>query len=106
MTIDNLRLRRIAKTATSGPWEYTTSSRDWKTVWLLGYGRSFIAEGDAERAPDFRHIAAWHPGRALAALKVIEAAMRYRDQDEFDVDTLEHVPTALAQALREWEETT
>src|SRR3990167_4119145 len=95
---DTADLRKIAEAATPGPWrakcaecfsdpcrcndppdEFFAYDEEDERVYERGW---WIPETSdlgnnvcgAEREGTARHIAAWHPGRARAALKVIEAA--------------------------------
>ena len=105
MMPDTADLRRIAEAATPGPWELDDGAiwvreREWieapnvrEPIIDTGYSRSPYAAWDAA------YIAAWNPARALAALKVIEAAEAHLDPHD-----IRHRHDDLRAALREWRE--
>jgi hypothetical protein len=78
-------LRAIAEAATPGPWRVGERPALSNGVWADGFTSSPDEDGvsghlvawchsEWRDEADAAHIAAWHPGRALAALDVIEAA--------------------------------
>jgi redox-sensitive bicupin YhaK (pirin superfamily) len=62
-------LREKAEAATPGPWKRLG---DHRFIGKIGRGHDEVA--CLSGGEDAAHIAAWHPGVALAALRVIEAA--------------------------------
>jgi len=113
-------LRAIAEKATPGPWREFTEQTWHKIDAADGSGIALmnVFGRHREATDDARHIAAWHPARALAALDVIEAAMAWRHVPDFSArcpfcDTEEWPHTeyrgtpcpigALCEALDRWQ---
>ena len=106
---DTADLRRIAEAATEGPWSLVDKGQIGKLHgWMVTAGAK--AAGILtlfDESSDAEYITAWHPARALAALKVIEAAERQAERDEICVgcdlwaNSGQHHADC---ALREWKE--
>jgi len=97
-------LRRKAEAATPGPWEQSmadTGNPEYVNAWWQDKGEGQDV-ANCETAEDGAFIAAWHPGVALAALKVIEAADLVVDCD--GAYGCAEAEVQLDAALREWKE--
>lgn len=70
MTINTTALREIAEAATPGPWGKTYDPDGW--ILAVDDGR-WVALASIEDRADAVHIAAFHPGTALALLDEVEA---------------------------------
>lgn len=70
MTIDTTALREIAEAATPGPWEAEGSQVLCESWFLVAAVRD---HSEIEYRADAAHIAAFHPGTALALLAEVDA---------------------------------